>query len=420
MTQAVAIEWQRKDYSRVPQFVYHDAELYRLEQEKIFQGACWSFLGLDVEIPNAGDFRTTYIGDTPVIYNRGNDGRVYAFVNRCVHKGAMVRREVCGNAKSHTCIYHQWCYDLEGKLTGIPFRRGVKGKGGGLSEEFDPRQHPLRSLRVESFHGILFCTFSDETESLVQYLGPSIAEHLARLMSRKIRVLGYQRQRVQGNWKIYAENLRDLYHGSLLHEFLVTVGVNRFTMEGGTKVDPRHRHNISWGREGTDSPEEAAAIYKQENVPKDRTKLRNARLVHYYPEWEDRISVSICSTFPNGVFQQIRNSLATRQIRTKGLDEFELFWTIFGFEDDDEKMTQHRLRQSNLIGPAGYVSLEDAEAVEIVHRATVGQKDAQSIIEMGGVGEISDRPFRVTEVSVRGFWSYYSELLGIEPEGAIR
>ena len=419
MTQVSTIQWQRNDYSRVPHTVYHDEALYQQEQRKIFQGKCWSLLGLDVEVPNVGDYRTTFIGDVPVVYNRGADGNVSAFVNRCAHKGAIVRREVCGNATSHTCVYHQWCYDLEGKLIGIPFRRGVKGKGG-MGDGFDPAAHPLQRVRVENFHGILFCTFSDETEPLVDYLGPSIAEHLARLMQRRVRVLGYQRQRVRGNWKLYAENLRDLYHGSLLHEFLVSAGVNRFTMEGGTKLDPRHRHNISWGREGTDSPEEAAAIYKQENVAKDRIKLHSPRFVEYWPEWEDRISVSICSTFPNGVFQQIRNSLATRQVRTKGLNEFEIFWTIFGFEDDSEEMTAHRLRQSNLVGPAGFVSLEDGEAVEIVHRATKPASDAQSIIEMGGVGEISDRPFRVTEVSVRGFWSYYSELMGVEPEGAIR
>ena len=39
---------------------------------------------------------------------------------------------------------------------------------------------------------------------------------------------------------------------------------------------------------------------------------------------------------------------------------------------------------------------------------------------MGGAGEISDRDYRVTDVSVRGFWSYYAELMGMEPEGAVR
>ncbi len=100
------------------------------EQERIFRGKTWSFLAFDVEIPNAGDFRASYLGGvTRVILNRDDNGEVHAFVNRCAHRGALVRRELAGNAKSHTCIYHQWCYDLHGKLTAIPFRRGIRGKG---------------------------------------------------------------------------------------------------------------------------------------------------------------------------------------------------------------------------------------------------------------------------------------------------
>src|SRR5947208_8341290 len=122
--------WPALDYSRVPYRLYHDAALYAREQERIFGGPVWSFLGLEAEIPKPGDFRTTYVGETPIVVNRDETGAVKAFVNRCAHRGALVRRELCGNAANHICIYHQWCYGLDGCLTAIPFRRGVKGKGG--------------------------------------------------------------------------------------------------------------------------------------------------------------------------------------------------------------------------------------------------------------------------------------------------
>jgi anthranilate 1,2-dioxygenase large subunit len=83
-------------------------------------------------------------------------------------------------------------------------------------------------------------------------------------------------------------------------------------------------------------------------------------------------------------------------------------------------MTQHRLRQANLVGPAGFVSMEDGEAIEIVQRATKAAPDAVQVLENGGKGEISDRDYRVNDVPVRGFWSYYSELLDIEPAGGVR
>jgi anthranilate 1,2-dioxygenase large subunit len=83
-------------------------------------------------------------------------------------------------------------------------------------------------------------------------------------------------------------------------------------------------------------------------------------------------------------------------------------------------MTLHRLRQANLVGPAGLVSMEDGEAIEVAQRASKPAPDAVTVIELGGGGIISDRNYRVTDVPLRGFWSYWAELLGIEPEGAVR
>ncbi len=91
--------WPALDYSRVPYRLYHDPEIYAQEQRQIFQGPVWNYLGLEAEIPNPGDFRTTYVGETPVIVNRDAAGAIHAFVNRCAHRGALVRRELAGNAR---------------------------------------------------------------------------------------------------------------------------------------------------------------------------------------------------------------------------------------------------------------------------------------------------------------------------------
>src|SRR5260221_8843371 len=171
--------WPRKDYSRVPYRVYHDREIYDRELDRVFRGRAWSFLGLDAEIPNPGDFRTCFVGDTPVVYNRDVDGTVYAFVNRCAHRGALVRREVAGNAETHTCIYHQWCYGRDGGLKSIPFRRGIKGKGG-LDASFDLDAHDFKRLKVDAVAGALFGTFAEDAEPLRDYLGPSVVAQIER------------------------------------------------------------------------------------------------------------------------------------------------------------------------------------------------------------------------------------------------
>jgi anthranilate 1,2-dioxygenase large subunit len=392
--------WPREDYSRVPYRLYHDRSIYEREQERIFKGPMWSYVGLEAEIPGAGDFRTGYIGDTPVIVNRAKDGSLHAMVNRCAHRGALVRRETHGNAKDHICIYHKWCYGLDGSLVGLPFRRGLRGQGG-MPADFDMAAHGLQRLQVASYRGVIFASFRQDVEPLADYLGPVFTRHIDRLFARPVRVLGYQRQRIAGNWKLYAENTRDTYHGSLLHEFQSTFGLSRVTQKGGVTMDARHRHNLTWSTVGTDDDAEFSALYRSNKVHESKLRLEEPSLVEFHREFDDGYSLAICSIFPNLTIHQISNSLGMRQLRTLSQDEFELVFTLFGYQDDSAEMTRHRLAQANFVGPAGLVSMEDGEAIEITHRASSGER-------------------RVNDVPVRGFWSYYAELLGIEPEGAVR
>jgi anthranilate 1,2-dioxygenase large subunit len=232
--------------------------------------------------------------------------------------------------------------------------------------------------------------------------------------------LGYNRQRIRGNWKLYAENTRDNYHASLLHEFLVTFGLDRSTQIGGVKMDARHRHNITWAEAESDTAELAQEAYGAAHVRSNYLSLQEPELVRFRRERADSLNIAITSVFPSAVFVQISNSLAVRQIRPRGIDEVEIFQTMLGYADDPPDLTLHRLRQANLVGPAGLVSMEDGEAIEIAHRASHPDRDSTTVIELGGAGVISDRDYRVTDVPLRGFWSYYAELLGIEPAGAVR
>ena len=411
--------WPALDYSRVPYRLYHDAEAYQREQDRIFRGPTWTYLCLDAEIPNAGDFRTTWVGDTPVVVNRDMAGAVHAFVNRCAHRGAIVRRELSGTAKEHVCIYHQWCYGLDGGLTAIPFRRGIRGKGG-MDASFDMAEHGLQRLRVDSVGGALFGTLAKDAETLEDYLGPPIVKQVRRLLAKPVTVLGYNRQRIRGNWKLYAENTRDNYHASLLHEFLVTFGLDRSTQVGGTTLDPRHRHSITWAEADSDTDDAAQQAYGAARVRSNYLTLLEPELVKFRRERDDPLNLVVTSVFPGSVFVQISNSLAVRQIRPRGLDEVEVFQTMLGYADDTPDMRLHRLRQANLVGPAGLVSMEDGEAVEIAHRASKSETGNTTVIELGGGGIISDRDYRVHDVPLRGFWSYYAELMGIEPAGAVR
>ena len=100
-----------------------------------------------------------------------------------------------------------------------------------------------------------------------------------------------------------------------------------------------------------------------------------------------------------------------RLVLPKGSDKTELQWTYFGFDDDDKAMTERRLQQANLVGPAGYVSMEDGAVGGFIQRAIKGGEDECSVIEMGG-SEHAPQPTRATEAAVRGFWHAWRPLMG--------
>jgi anthranilate 1,2-dioxygenase large subunit len=149
-------------------------------------------------------------------------------------------------------------------------------------------------------------------------------------------------------------------------------------------------------------------------------QLRDKKLLAFKNEFADGMNLAAPTFFPNGLLIQINNSLATRQIRPKGVDAHEVFQTVFAYADDDEAMIRHRLLSANLVGPAGLVSMEDGEAIEVVQKATRSAQDATAIVEMGGRGPVRDLAHRVTETPIRGFWSYWAELMGMEAPGGIR
>lgn len=409
-----AFTFPADDCSRIPYGLYRDAEIYAHEQARVFRGPVWNYLALEAEIPKPGDFRVVAVGDTPVIVNRARDGAIHAMVNRCAHRGSIVQRALHGNCKVHTCCYHQWSFDLTGRLVGVPFQKGVNGAGG-LPADFEKSNHGLQALKIATLNGVIFGTFSDEAGPLEDFLGPLFTAQVKRLFHKPVKVLGYQRQRIFGNWKLYTDNLRDPNHGGLLHMFQITFGIARLSGKGGARMDAEGKHNLSWAAQGG-RDDDAADAYEDTGRGDMKIKLRDPSMLRYIKEFPDDLTLAISSLFPGSALQQIGNTLAVRQIRTRSADEFDIVSTYFGYEDDDEAMTRHRLRKANLAGPAGLVSMEDGEAVELVHRAIVRDGDQHSVVEFGGRGPIKDQENLVSDVPMRGFWMHYCKLMSDPPE----
>lgn len=249
----------------------------------------------------------------------------------------MICLERHGNTRIFSCIYHGWTYDHSGKLIGVAFERGVKGRN-----------------------------------TLI----------------------------LPNNWKRYAENVRDTYHASILHLFLTTFKINKLTMPGGVFINQGGGSHLSYTKlnyAGEDAAYKEAAMR-----PESDFRLQDPSVVESVDEYGDEVSVQILSIFPGTVLQQIRNTIAIRVIRPRGVDKTELEWIHLGFDGDAEAMTERRLRQGNLIGPAGYVAMKDGCVGGFVQRALRYNDAGAGVVMMGG-HETQSQSFKASEATIRGF-----------------
>lgn len=400
-----------RPWTRVPYDWYIDPDVYAREQAQIFRGAAWNYAALSAEIPKTGDFKTTTIGDAPIVLARAKDGTVTAVENRCAHRGVQFCYKTYGNVKAFQCPYHQWTYDLKGKLIGVPFRKGIADIGGGMPPDFDLANHPLTNLQVAEKNGTIFVSFDPNVISFDEYIGPAVMPYFERVFDgRELKILGYERQVIESNWKLYMENLKDPYHASLLHVFFATFGLFRFDQPAWCEMDSTGRHSImAVASRGGQAASDATKDMKQF---RSDLSLKGPELIQPVPEFPGKAVGVMQAIWPNLVVQQQSNTLAMRQIVTRDPNSFELHWTFFGFADDDEEMTARRLRQANLVGTSGYVSMDDAEVLEFSQKGTRPYPESQGVLEMGGL-EVADQAHHITEVPVRGFWKYYREVMGL-------
>ncbi len=404
--------WPEESLARVPYWVYQDEANYRREMERLFEAATWNFVCLEADIPDKGDYRTNHVGIMPVIAVRAADGSINCFENRCSHRGALIAFDDGGNVGNQfRCVYHSWSYDLAGNLRGIAFERGINGVGG-MPKDFCRDDFSPRKLRTTTLCGLVFATLSPETPPIEEYIGSEVLGRVRRVLNRPIRVMGRFVQPLPNNWKLYVENVKDTYHASILHTFLTTFRISRLTQGGGVLVSPDGGNHASYT---IAMPEGANAnAYKEQQIRSDqdgRFALADPSVLDSVEEFGDHIQLQILSVFPGFILQQIHNCLAVRHVVPRGVDKMDLVWTYFGFADDTPEMNRRRLKQQNLVGPAGFISMEDGCIGGFVQRGTAAAGDEVSVIEMGG-SSAESQATRATEASVRGFWKAYRRHMG--------
>jgi phenylpropionate dioxygenase-like ring-hydroxylating dioxygenase large terminal subunit len=398
----------RNELTRVPFHMYQDPALLEQEQRDVFEGPVWNYLCLEADIPNPGDWRTTFVGRMPVVVARTESGTIAAFENRCLHRGSLICFDNAGHARDFTCVYHAWRYGLDGTLKSVAFRKGVNGKGG-MPDSFRPEDHVTRKLRITTIGGLVFGTFGNRTPDIETYLGPEVMAALRINVSRPLTVIGRFTEVLPNNWKLYAENVRDTYHASLLHVFFATFRINRLSQGGGVSVSENGGCHAST----TLAPEqETDTAYDGMRSVDDGLRLADPSLLDAVDEHGDRVRQQIVSVFPSFAMQRTYNVLAIRQFVPRGVNRTDLNWIYLGYADDPPDLRRRRLKQLNLAGPAGFVSMEDGCIGNFVERGAAAARDASSLVEMGGAGTES-QDTRATETAIRGFWKLWRSLMGM-------
>jgi Rieske 2Fe-2S family protein len=196
---------RRKPATPLNRDFYCSQEDYQVDLEMIWYRD-WLFVGHDCEIGNVGDFLTVQVGDYPVVIVRDRDGSIKAFHNSCRHRGSRICSTVHGNAPRLTCPYHQWTYQLDGRLMAAR----------DMGSDFDKSKYGLKPVHCASVGGYIWICLgkvAPDFERIRQHIEPYFAPH--KLHQTKV---AFESTTVENaNWKLVWENNRECYHCAANH-----------------------------------------------------------------------------------------------------------------------------------------------------------------------------------------------------------
>jgi anthranilate 1,2-dioxygenase large subunit len=208
---------------------------------------------------------------------------------------------------------------------------------------------------------------------------------------------------------MYHENLKDPYHATLLHAFLVNFGLMVAGNKSGMIVDASGRHGTLASAK-PDKPQVDEASKKEMRTYSDTMKLADGRMLEYVREFDSPWSVTMQTIWPNFIVQRELNTLGVRHIVPQGPNAFLMIWIMFGYEGDSEEMTRHRLRQGNLMGPSGFLGLEDNEALRFCQQGVTRSASETSYVGLGGAEE-GTAYHVITESAIRSLYRHYRSVM---------
>ena len=188
--------------------LYCDEGAYRADLEQIWYKE-WLFAIPACDIPRTGNHATLQVGEYPVVIVRGADGEIRAFHNVCRHRGQRLCSRQNGSSPRLVCPYHQWTYDLDGRLL---FARD-------MGPDFDASKYNLKPVHCRSDGGMVFICLADTPPDFTR-LGGYLRDYVGASDLANAKVAFTSTIVEKGNWKLVIENNRECYHCSGNHPSL--------------------------------------------------------------------------------------------------------------------------------------------------------------------------------------------------------